>query len=113
MLTHVFTGSYGRVYSTAMPILRGQVFHVTTPQAYLLIKEDGFVGANTGGEYGTTCSQSSVSHFRRRRCVSLVDLRSISEESLARGIRKYDFLNRFPCSVLLVLNRRSYPSLIP
>jgi hypothetical protein len=106
---------YADARSALLPKLRGHVFHVTTPQGYAGIQKDGFVGSNSDEKYSPTCSQSKVSYFRRQGCVSLVDLRTISDGALDFGILKYNFLNPFSSNqaVLLLLSPDAYQSLIP
>jgi hypothetical protein len=101
--------------SVLLPKVKGCVFHVTTHEGYEGILKDGFIGSNRNGEYPVTCSQSDVSYFRKRGCVSVVDLRDISGENLESGLRKYYFPNIFPSnkSVFLILKSECYPDIIP
>lgn len=98
-----------------LPKLRGHALHVTTPEGYAGILRDQFVGSNVNGQYPLSHSQSRVSYFRKRDCVSLVDLRSITDEDLYWAIRKYYFLDIFPNhkSVFLFLKQQCYGELIP
>ena len=98
-----------------LPKLIGRVFHLTTLQGYAGILQDGFIGSNKNGRYPATCSQSGVSYFRQKGCVSLVDLRNTSEEDLEAGLRKYYFLNKFSSnkSVFLVLKPECCSDIIP
>ena len=95
--------------------LRGRVFHVTTCEGYAGILRDQFVGSNVNGQFPLSHSQSRVSYFRKRDCVSLVDLRSVTDEDLHWAIRKYYFLDVYPNhkSVFLILKEQCYGELIP
>jgi len=97
-----------------LPELRGHVFHVTTEQGFHGIQASGAVTANTAGLLPFTCSQSAVSYFRKNGCVSLIDLRDISDENLHDGIRKYYFFQPFRSSrvVFLILKSTGYPGII-
>jgi hypothetical protein len=98
-----------------LPKLRGHVFHVTTPEGYAGILRDQFVGSNANGQYALSHSQSRVSYFRKRDCVSVVDLRAITDEDLRLAILKYYFLDIFPNhkSVFLILKQQCYSELVP
>ncbi len=107
--------SYDQARSEFLPKLRGHVFHVTTPGGYEGIIKDGFILADTEESFPFTCSQSRISFFRRNGCVSLIDLRDVSDENLEDGLRKYPFLLPFSSGevVLLILKEDSYPDIIP
>lgn len=97
-----------------LPELRGHVLHVTTEQGFRGIQASGAVTANTMGLLPFTCSQSEVSYFRKNGCVSLIDLRDISDEKLHGGMRKYYFLQPFRSNrvVFLILKSTGYPGVI-
>lgn len=87
---------------------------MTTPKGYAGIQKDGFIASNADGHFNPTCSQSRVSYFRLLGCVSLVDLRSISDDSLSWGILKYNFVNPFSSNeaVSLILSPARYGALV-
>jgi hypothetical protein len=111
---HLRFANYHDLNADLLPKLRGRVFHVTTTDGYVGIERDGFIGSNANGEYPLSCSQSKVSYFRKNDCVSLVDLRNISDEDLDLGLKKYYFLD--PSSqgsaVFLILSPDAYEGLI-
>jgi len=98
-----------------VPKLRGHVFHVTTEQGYAAIKADGFVRSNENQAFELTSRQSAVSYFRKNGCISLVDLRGVSDEDLEWGLRKYYFLRPFSSNVavFLILDPSCHEQLIP
>lgn len=106
--------AFSELESQLMPMLRNHVFHVTTPAGYEGIRRDGRITSNVDGKFQMTCSQSEVSYFRKKGCVSLIDLRNPSEGELADGLRKYYFLHPFTSnsSVFLILKPTCYPDLI-
>jgi hypothetical protein len=102
------------LHGTLLPKLRGRVFHVTTEHGYAAIKADGFVRSNENQCFELTTSQSAVSYFRKNGCISLIDLRDISDEDLEWGLRKYYFLNPFSTdvAVFLILDSSCHGQLI-
>jgi hypothetical protein len=106
--------SFSELESRLMPRLRNRVFHVTTPEGYEGIRRDGRITSNVDGKFPMTCSQSEMSYFRKKGCVSLIDLRNASEAELADGLCKYYFLHPFTSnrSVFLILKPTCDPDLI-
>ncbi|MFZ0797894.1 MAG: hypothetical protein WCA13_14725 [Terriglobales bacterium] len=111
---HLRFANYHDLEADLLPKLRGRVFHVTTTEGYAGIQRDGFIGSNANGEYPLSCSQSKVSNFRKNGCVSLVDLRNISDEDLDLGLKKYYFLDPSLQGnvVSLILSPDAYQGLI-
>ena len=83
--------NYDELRKELLPRLRGRVFHVTTPDGYAGIKQDGFIGSNADLRYPTTYDQSNASYFRKNGYVSLVDLRDVSDEAMEDGLTRYPF----------------------
>ncbi|MDI6727158.1 MAG: hypothetical protein QMD32_09320, partial [Smithellaceae bacterium] len=99
-----------------LPQLEGRVFHVTTRAAYQGILETGTINLNQDGSLGYTFGQSETSYFRRRGCISVVDLREVKQEELDDGLLKYYFLNPSFAKnkpVFLQLSPSTYATLIP
>src|ERR1700732_4936864 len=83
--------TYEELESKLLPVLRNQVFHATTPDGYVGVLRDGFIASNVDRKFPMTCSQSEASYFRKKGCISLVDLRDISGTDLADALLKYNF----------------------
>jgi hypothetical protein len=78
-----------------LPLLRGRVFHVTTAMAFRRIVGDGAIRPNRDGSL-TTRSRYDNAYFRANGCVSLCDLRSVSEEEIQVALGQYYFLDPEP-----------------
>ena len=101
--------------SKLLPLLRGQVFHVTTVAGLDSILADGVIKTNQDGTL-TTSPRYHNSYFRARGCVSLCDLRAVSEEEIDTALGQYYFLNpegRFASPVFLFIRSNCFTSLIP
>lgn len=72
-----------------LPLLRGRVFHVTTAAALPSILGAGKVS----WDYGEPRYPNA--YFRSRGCLSVCDLRSLTEEELDDGLAKYTFVDPF------------------
>lgn len=107
--------NYDEAMKELLPLLRGRVFHTTTAAAYTSILSDGFIGSNKDGKYPAAYPQSENSFFRKRGCVSMVDLRTATDKQLELGDMQYRFLS--PSSsreaFLLFLKPSCHDSLIP
>ena len=112
--------SYADAELALLPRLRGHVFHVTTPDGYEGIQRDGFIGSNLNEGYAFTTGQSKSSFFWLKGCVSLVDLRDISDDELSTGTQNYTFIAPFSpnlssltrMTVFLVLSNSAYQAII-
>jgi hypothetical protein len=85
----------GDLETELLPRLMGRVFHVTPRKTYPGIVSDGWVKSNQTGCLGFASSQSNVSYFRTRGCVSLIDLRTTTQKQVNDALDKYHFLNPF------------------
>jgi len=99
-----------------LPILRGNVFHLTNRSGFKGIIKDGLIRNNKNGELPYTYPQSARSYARTRGCVSLFDLRTTSDDQLETALNNYYFLNpsfseNHP--TFLILSASLYPALIP
>ena len=99
-----------------LPILRGNVFHLTNRSALKGITKDGLIRSNKNGESSYTYPQSARSYARTRGYVSLFDLRNTSNDQLETGLSNFYFLN--PPFVdnnpfFLILSPFLHPALIP
>lgn len=99
-----------------LPILRGNVFHLTNRSGLKGITKDGLIRHNKNGEFHYTYPQSSHSYARARGHVSLFDLRTTSDDELETALSNYYFLNpRFSDDnpIFIVLSPSLYPMVIP
>jgi len=112
-----------RLQDEILPLLRGSVFHVTSRKAYRGIVAAGAILNNEDNRFPFTFRQSEDSFGRKRGCVCLFDLRTISDEELFgcenQGLdgvlSKFPFLNPPACGnnpVFLVLDSALYGELI-
>ena len=85
--------SHARLKESLLPVLRGNVFHVTTRAGFLGITKDGFIRNNKNGLYTYSFPQSNRSYARNRGWVSLFDLRTLSEDQVERALENFYFLN--------------------
>lgn len=110
------TLSAGKLRSELLPVLRGSVFHVTTPEGFQSICEDGAIHHNRDGSHPSTYPQSENSFFRNQGCVSVWDLRTATDAEVERGIRNYNFLNPSwadNAPVFLILKPSIHGGLVP
>lgn len=99
-----------------LPLLVERVFHVTSQTAYTQILADGMIRSNKNQDFEFTFGQSENSYFRKRGCVSVFDLRSVTPSQLEDALSKYYFLNpSFVANhpVFLFLNQSWCEQLIP
>ena len=79
-----------------LPLLRGHVFHVTSQPRAERILASGAILANGNAAFPPTYSCSPASYFAKRGCVSVVDLRNVTDRDLTHSLDAYDFLNPVP-----------------
>jgi hypothetical protein len=91
--TQSLTLEASELHERMLPLLRGEVFHVTTIAAAAGAATEGSIRANSDGEFPFPFAQSANSYFRRRGCVSVFDLRDVADEQLNETLEKYYFLN--------------------
>jgi hypothetical protein len=117
LLNEQFLSVHQRDLSTILlPILVGRVFHVTTPEAFANLLAEGMIKTNENGDFAFTFGQSANSYFRRRGCVSVFDLRSVTSAQSEDSLRKYYFLTTWFTTnkpVFLCLNSTGFERLIP
>jgi hypothetical protein len=99
-----------------LPILRGNVFHVTTRSGFKGISKNGLIRNNKDGDLPYTYQKSARSYARTRGYVSLFDLRTTSGDELETALSNFYFLNP-PFAdnnpIFLILSPSLYPMLIP
>ena len=78
--------------TTLLDRLRGNVFHVTTQEAWPLIRSTGSVLPNPPNDPKIK-KWEYVGYFRQESHVSLCDLRSVQEGDLKEALPKYTFLD--------------------
>ncbi len=98
-----------------LPLLREQVFHVTSRDRFHSIESSGIVNANKDGIFGNTYHRSAGSFARNHGFVCLFDLRNQSEEAIDWGLFCFD--NLIPSQlgddfVFLILSAESYPRIM-
>ena len=87
--------NHSELQKRVLPLLIGRVFHVTSANAFSSILLDRTIKTNETGMYPFSYGQSENSFFRKRGCVSVCDLRNISDAEINTALMKYNFLN--PC----------------
>ena len=95
-----------------LPRLRVRVFHVTTHAAYGRIMTEGVIKANTD----PSPLSAPDAYFRSRGCVSVCDLRDVTDDQINLALDAYYFLNpksRDASPVFLFLAEHAFPCLIP
>ena len=106
---------YDAAKTELFPLLHGRVFHATTATAYASILSDGYVSSNTDSRYQYAYPQSGNSYFRKNGYVSVIDLRTATDEQIEDGDMRYRFLSPSSSSrptVLLFLKPHCYDKLV-
>jgi len=99
-----------------LPILRGNVFHVTDRSGFKGIAKAGLIRNNKNGEFPYTYPQSARSYARTRGYVSLFDLQTTSDDQLETALSNYYFLNPSFTEnnpIFLIFSTSFCPALIP
>lgn len=110
-----FTLQHSELRDTLLPLLREQVFHVTSRAHFELIEKTGYVSTNSDGALGNTWHRSAQSFARQRGLLCLVDLCKKSDEVIESGLSNFYFLAPPPLGndlVFLVLSSESYTQLL-
>ena len=74
-----------------LPVLKDEIFHVTSYSRFEKIEEAGFIKSNVNGELGYTYTQSENSYGRKRGYICLFDLRRKTEEEIQHGLDCFYF----------------------
>ncbi len=85
--------SHARLKESLLPLLRGNVFHMTTRAGFLGITKDGLIRNNKNGLFTYSFPQSNRSYARNRGWVSLFDLGTLSDDQVERALGNFYFLN--------------------
>lgn len=107
--------SQARLEESLLPILRGNVFHVTTRSGFNGITKDGFIRNNKSGLFSSSFPQSNRSYARNRGWVSVFDLRAISDDQLQTALSNFYFLappNTEDNPFFLFLSESHHPQLV-
>jgi hypothetical protein len=97
-----------------LPVLRGRVFHVTTPTGLEGILASGQIDSNLDRRRRFTYPQSENNWGRQQGYVCLFDLRDVSEENLDDSLDKFYFLHPAKADpVFLFVDSAEYAKLIP
>ena len=75
-----------------LPLLREQVFHVTSHDGFLSIETVGLISANKEGSFGNTYHRSAESFGRKHGYVCLFDFRNQPDEAVEWGLFCFDSL---------------------
>ena len=105
--------SYNEAKAALFPQLRTRVFHATSHTGFAGIQRDGYIGSNKDKRYPCAYPQAENSFFRKRGYVSLIDLRTATDEQIEDGDMKYRYLS--PSSeqtILLFLKPDCYDQLV-
>ena len=99
--------------STLLDRLCGNVFHVTTQEAWPLIRSTGLVLSNPP-DHPAIKKWEYNAYFRQRSHVSLCDLRSVRETDLEMALERYFFLDPRSCPdpVFLILSPSSANAIV-
>ena len=98
-----------------LPVLKDEIFHVTSYSRFEKIEEARFIKSNVNGELGYTYPQSENSYGRKRGYICLFDLRRKTEEEIQHGLDCFYFLGIRELSnkqVHLILKDEYYAKLI-
>lgn len=87
--------TYQKLEEIVLPLLIGQVFHVTNTKAFSNMLLDKAIKPNQNGAFPFSHTQSENSFFRKRGCVSVCDLRYLSSDRISEGLIKYNFLDPY------------------
>ncbi|MCH7883519.1 hypothetical protein IIA95_03850 [Patescibacteria group bacterium] len=113
--SQVIHTSHQNLHERVLPSLLGEVFHVTSGQAFRKIQETGFINSNKGNTYPLVFPQSSSNFGTRNGLVSLIDLRQKSyDEAEKYAGEGYYFLrpkNDWVEVVFLLINPNFYKDL--
>jgi hypothetical protein len=104
-----------RLESDILPLLKNEVFHVTSVENLCQILKDGKVISNADKKFKYSYSQSENSYGRKRGYICLFDLRNKEEDIIYDTLDKYYFLHptQFQNKVVyLILKKELYCNLI-
>lgn len=110
-----FTLEHSELHDTLLPLLRNQVFHVTSRARFELIQQTGYVMTNLDGSLGNIWHRSANSFARQSGFLCLFDLCNKSDEVIQLGLSNFYFLAPPPLGndlVFLVLSSETYAELL-
>lgn len=87
------TAGHQELEQCLMPYLRGKVFHVTTTSAAAKIISSGALKLNTAGRFAQSSKQSGCGYFAVQGCISMCDLRAVTDRQIDAARDKFDFFN--------------------
>lgn len=87
----VYSFDHTELREKLLPILKEQVFHVTSYERFEKIEEEGCIKSNADGKLGYTYSQNS--YGRKRGYICLFDLRHKTGEEIQHGLDSLYFLD--------------------
>jgi len=90
-----------------LSLLRGRVFHATSPSALAGIIKEGHVRSNADARFRFTKPQSEKNYGRRNGMPCLFDLRRVSALQLAEALPKLYFVNLFSGHTIFLILRRA------
>lgn len=104
-----------RLESDILPLLKNEVFHVTSIENFQQILKDGKVISNADKKFKYSYPQSENSYGRKRGYICLFDLRNKTEEIIYDTLDKFYFLHPLKYQnkvVYLILKKELYCNLI-
>ena len=92
-----------------LPLLKGNIFHVTSLEALDMIVKEGIIRNNKDGEMNYTYPQSKISYGNMQGFVCLFDFRDIEASDICWTSRKYSIFGR---NVFLLLRNEYWVDVI-
>ena len=77
-----------------LPLLRGNIFHVTSFEALGAIIEEGIIKNNRAGKLKYSYPQSKISYGNKKGFICLFDFRNIKASDIYWSNRKYPIFSR-------------------
>jgi hypothetical protein len=105
---------YPDLEETVLPLLRGQIFHVTNEETFNTICRSGWISGKEQGQFVFT-PVAENSYGRKRGWVSLFDLRETPDAHIKEALIRYWFLRTFhneSTHVYLFVTESAWSSLI-
>lgn len=77
-----------------LPLIGGNIFHVTSLEALDAIMEEGIIKNNRDGKLKYSYPQSKISYGNTKGYICLFDFRNIKDEDIEWSDRKYSIFGR-------------------
>jgi hypothetical protein len=103
--------------TAVLPLLRGQIFHVTEEAMFENITRAGYIPSSLQTQFTSAFGRSENNYGRQRGWVSLLDLRDATDAYIKEALTRYYLLKVFhdkTASIyVLFIAERAWSSLIP